>query len=280
MHESFQAANCLDWVGSGMKERPGPVVPKMVIKFRRASVCALFIAFGVSAPSAQNHSSAAAVPDISGVWVQDVQPALHPGWADSQGKPFARLPFTEWGEQQFKLSRATHGANMVASMDSTEPIAKCLPPGVPAIYMFIFPMEVMQIPGRVVMFFEYGNYVRQIFTDGRKHQNLTPLWMGDSIGHWEGDTLVVDANGFNDKTWIDNEGDPHSDQLHVTERIRRPDRTHLVDEITIEDPKTYTQKLTSKRSFGLQSGWNIAEFVCEDNKGFLDYEKKAGTDKK
>ena len=133
----------------------------------------------------------------------------------------------------------------------------------------------MQIPGRVVMFFEYGNYLRQIFTDGRKHQNLTPLWMGDSIAHWEGDTLVVDANGFNDKTWIDNEGHPHSDQLHVVERIHRQDRDHLLDVITVDDPKTYTKSLTSKRIFKLQPEWNIAEFVCEDNNAFLDYEKKA-----
>ena len=96
---------------------------------------------------------------------------LEPRWVDSAGKPLAKLPLTPWGEEQFKASRATHGANMVPSATSTEPIAKCLPPGVPAIYMFIFPMEIMQIPGRVVMFFEYGNYFRQIFTDGRKHQN-------------------------------------------------------------------------------------------------------------
>jgi len=225
-------------------------------------------------------SNSARVPDISGVWVQDVQPALNPDWSDSQGKKFDKLPLTPWGEEQFKASRATHGADMVASMTSTEPIAKCLPPGVPAIYFFIFPMEILQIPGRVVMFFEYGNYIRQIFTDGRKHQNLTPLWMGDSIAHWEGGTLVVDANGFNDRTWIDNEGHPHSDVLHIVERIRRQDHDHLEDVVTIDDPKAYTKDLTTKREFRLQPDWNIAEFVCEDNEAFLDYEQKAGTEKK
>jgi hypothetical protein len=241
---------------------------------------ALFFGGAASTSSQTDTKSSLQVPDISGVWVQDVQPALNPGWTDSQGKKFDNLPLTPWGEEQFKASRATHGANMVPSMTSTEPIAKCLPPGVPAIYFFIFPMEIMQIPGRVVMFFEYGNYLRQIFTDGRKHQNLTPLWMGDSIAHWEGDTLVVDANGFNDKTWIDNEGHPHSDQLHVVERIHRQDRDHLLDVITVDDPKTYTKSLTSKRIFKLQPEWNIAEFVCEDNNAFLDYEKKAGTEQK
>jgi hypothetical protein len=134
---------------------------------------------------------------------------------------------TAWGHERFKANRATHGSNVVASTTSTEPIVKCLPPGVPAIYMVsIYPMEILQVPGRVIMFFEYGNYVRQIFTDGRKHQSLTPTWMGDSIGKWEGDTLV-DASGFNDKTWIDSEGHPHSDALHVVERIRRANSDHL-----------------------------------------------------
>src|SRR5580704_1322730 len=115
-------------------------------------------------------------PELSGVWVQEVSQALRPGWFDSQGNHLEKLPLSAWGEDQFRANRATHGANQVASMTSTEPIAKCLPPGVPAIYMFIFPMEIIQIPGRVIMFFEYGNYVRQIFTDGRTHQNLTPAW--------------------------------------------------------------------------------------------------------
>jgi hypothetical protein len=254
--------------------------PKILRDVRWAVIACASLFVLRAAPTASQTSRTSAVPDISGVWVQDVQPALRPGWVDSSGKPFPKLPLTPWGEEQFKASRATHGDNMVASATSTEPIAKCLPPGVPAIYMFIFPMEIMEIPGRVVMFFEYGNYLRQIFTDGRKHQNLTPLWLGDSIGHWEGETLVVDANGFNDKTWIDNEGHPHSDALHVVERIKRIDHDHLSDEITVDDPKTYTQPLTTKRTFELQPGWNIAEFVCEDNNLFLDYEKKAGTEKK
>ena len=90
----------------------------------------------------------------------------------------------------------------------------------------------------------------------------------------------MDANGFNDKTWIDNEGHPHSDELHVVERIKRIDHNHLLDEITIDDPKAYKQPLSTKRTFDLQPAWNIAEFVCEDNNLFLDYEKKAGAEKK
>ena len=218
--------------------------------------------------------------ELSGVWVQTVQ-ATRPNWVDSQGNRLEDLPLTAWGEERFKASRATHGSNPVASLTSTEPIVKCLPPGVPAIYMVsIYPMEILQVPGRVIMFFEYGNYVRQIFTDGRTRQNLTPTWMGESIGRWEGDTLIVDTSGFNDKTWIDSEGHPHSDALHVVERIRRMDHDHLVDEITVDDPKAYTKTITTKRMFDLEPDWNIAEFVCEDSDVFRNYQKKAGAEKK
>ena len=83
-------------------------------------------------------------------------------------------------------------------------------------------MEIAHIPGRVLMLFEYDHFVRNIFTDGREHpKDLNPSWMGDSIGKWEGDTLVVDTVGFNDKTWLDNDGHPHTEDLHVVERIRR-----------------------------------------------------------
>ena len=86
-------------------------------------------------------------------------------------------------------------------------------------------MEIIHSEGRVLMLFEYDHVVRQIYTDGREHRtDLAPMWMGDSTGHWEGKTLVVETVNFNDKTWIDREGVPHSDQLRVEERI------HLDDE--------------------------------------------------
>ena len=204
--------------------------------------------------------------ELSGVWVQEVTKATRPNWVDSQGTRLEKLPLTAWGEERFKANRATHGSNAVASTTSTEPIVKCLPPGVPAIYMVsIYPMEIIQIPGRVIMFFEYGNYVRQIFTDGRKHQNLTPTWMGDSIGKWEGDTLVVDTTDFNDKTRLDRLGHPHSDALHVTQRFTRTDGTHMAYEVIIDDPKTYTSPWKNNRTFTLRPDWELMEYSCEEN---------------
>jgi hypothetical protein len=257
--------------------------PKIVWSVLLASIAcsSLLLAHPSARREQAKTDTRAEAAGISGVWVQEPGKATRPNWTDSQGNRLEKLPLTVWGEERFKASRATHGSNAVASTTSTEPIVNCLPPGVPGIYMVsIYPMEIIQVPGRVVMFFEYGNYVRQIFTDGRKHQSVTPTWMGDSIGKWEGDTLVIDTSGFNDKTWIDSEGHPHSDALHVVERIRRIDHDHLTDEITVQDAKAYTRTLTTKRIFDFEADWNIAEFVCEDRDVFLKFQKEAGAEKK
>ena len=124
------------------------------------------------------------------------------------------------------------------------------------------------------MFFEFNHFVRQIYTDGRKHfTDLGPTWMGDSIGAWQGDTLVVDTIGFNDKTWIDRMGHPHSEDLHVVERIRRVSQDTLQIDLTINDPKAYTKPWGGRLNFQLRPGWNITELVCEDNITFNEFLK-------
>jgi len=101
--------------------------------------------------------------------------------------------------------------------------------------------------------------------------------MGDSIGHWEGDTLVADTVNFNDRTWIDRVGHPHSDQLHVVERIKRVDRGHLTDDITIEDPKAYTKPWTAHLDFVLRPTWTLGEQFCEDEHSFDEFDKSGAT---
>jgi hypothetical protein len=132
------------------------------------------------------------------------------------------------------------------------------------------------------MLFEYGHNIRQIFTDGRGHlQDAEPTWMGDSIGHWEGDTLVAETTGLNDKTWFGYGGQPHSDALRVVERFRRVDHDTLMIDITLDDPKAYTTPLHTQKKYILKPVWNIMEFVCEDNLlNFRDYEKKVAIPKK
>jgi hypothetical protein len=223
--------------------------------------------------------AAGPTPDLSGVWVQK---------PPASARKFAIYsftgeipPMTPWAEARYKASKPSFGSLAVA--DSTDPVnpttgtdVGCAPPGVPRIYTHPYPFEIVQIPGRVIMIYEFSHFIRQIFTDVREHpQDLSPTWMGDSIGKWEGDTLVIDTIGFNDKTWLDRGGLPHSEDLHVVERIRRVDHDTLEVKITIDDPKAYPKTWGGQLIFGLKPGWKIMEFICEDNVNFLDLQKKA-----
>ena len=240
---------------------------------------------GQTANQVSNETSNRAPADFTGVWYPSTGSTLgaatpdNPGqqfvWLDAEGKPLkGPLPLTAWGQQRLKANRPT-GTN-TSAIDSDDPDFQCFPSGVPRVYLFLYPMEMIHTPGRVLMLFEYGHNIRQIFTDGRGHaQDAEPTWMGDSIGHWEGDTLVIDTTGFNDKTWLGYGGQPHSEALHVIERIRRLDRESLMFDITLEDPKAYTTPLHTQKKYVLKPDWNLMEFVCEDNSlNFLDYEKK------
>jgi hypothetical protein len=222
---------------------------------------------------------AAHAADFTGVWYPSSVNLFNFIWTDAQGHTLKDLPLTTWGEQKFKEHHPIGGK--YTALTSNDPNFACLPPGMPMMYTHAFPMEILEVPGRVVMFFEYGHYVRQIFTDGRGHSNdLGPTWMGDTTGHWEGDTLVTDSSGFNDKTWLDVTGHPHSEDLHIVERIRRTDHDTLMMDLTIDDPKAYTTPLKTQRKYILKPGWNISEFICEDDIGFAKFEKKVGaTDK-
>ena len=113
--------------------------------------------------------------------------------------------------------------------------------------------------------FETDNWFQVVPIDGRPHRKQIPTWAGDSVGHWEGDTLVIDTVNFNGKTKVDSIGHPQSDQLHVTQRWTRKDLGHLALEITIDDPKAYTKPWKNTRIFTLRPDWEIMEFSCEEN---------------
>ena len=135
-------------------------------------------------------------------------------------------------------------------------------------------MEIVQTEGRVVMLFEYDHLIRQVFTDGREHRtDLAPMWMGDSTGHWEGDELVVETVNFNDKTWVDRRGVPHSQEMRVIERFRRVDEDHLEIDVTVEDPVAFTETWSGTRYYRLVD-WDVEEFVCMDNVNFEDFERE------
>jgi hypothetical protein len=246
-----------------------------------------FVAFDptpIARPLAQSPSGAAPTSspaerlahgsDLSGVWTADASrlPERVRGawvWAFDPEPP----PMTAWALERFAQAKPTFGPKNYAVAETNDPVYQCFPPGTPRIYFHPFPMEIIQTPGRVLILYEYDHYVRQIFTDGRGHrEDLPASWMGDSIGRWEGDTLVVQSTNFNDKTWIDRRGVPHSDQLKVTERFRRSGEKALHLHLTIEDPVAFTEPWTAERFFEL-TDWNIIEMTCMDNANFLEFEQ-------
>ena len=141
-------------------------------------------------------------------------------------------------------------------------------------------MKIVQTPSLIVILDEDLTY-RQIYMDGRTLEpNPNPSWMGYSVGHWEQDTLVVESNGFNDRTWLDAMGHPHTEALHVTERYRRPDFGHLEQEVTIQDP-TYAKPWTVKVESLAAPDTELIEEVCnENNKGVGHWVGKASDDQK
>ncbi len=146
------------------------------------------------------------------------------------------------------------------------PTSDCLPGGLPLIYLIPTASKIIQTPGLIAVIHEGDGTFRQIYTDGRKHpDDPQPLWMGYSVGRWQGDTLIVDTIGFNDKSWLDGAGHPHSDALHLIERIRRRNFGHLELQVTIDDPKMYTRPFTIQFTERLQPDTDILESICAEN---------------
>ena len=207
-------------------------------------------------PNPVKSRASAIHPDLSGVWFIDeyhrtILPKEDP-------------PFQPWAKEL--LAKRDYDNTHHDPDIAIDPTEKCIPPGTPRIMFQPFPWEIVYARDRILIIFEYQALLRQIFIDGRKHpDDLEPTYMGHSIGKFEGDTLVVDTVGFNDKTWLDPMGLPHSDAMHLTERIRRVDHDTLVDEYTIDDPKAYTQPWKASRTFKLKPDWQIKEYVCTEN---------------
>src|SRR5580704_4265128 len=137
-------------------------------------------------------------------------------------------------------------ASNIERRGTESPAARCLPQGIPRADIFSYaPFKIIQTPGLIAVLYEVDNTHRQIYTDGRKLPlDPQPAWLGYSVGKWEGDTLVVDAAGFNDKTWLDSMGHPHSEDLRVQERFHRRDFGHMDLSVTVEDSKMYSRPFT------------------------------------
>jgi len=208
--------------------------------------------------------AASSTPDLTGVWSP---PRTAKGFLPYNFSPETPPPMQPWAAKRCELVGCGTGTLGRANDDQMDPnLSSCAPLGIPRILNNVAPFEILQAKNRVIMLFESGNSIRQIWMDGRGHPaDWDPTWLGHSIAHWEGDTLVVDTVGMNDKTWLDTAGHPHSDALHIVERIRRVDHDTLENNVTFDDPKTYTRPWSSKVIYKLHPDWWLHEDVaCED----------------
>lgn len=224
-----------------------------------------------TAPSPPTPRTSEGTPDLTGVW--QVGRTQRGPWQDfdsvnasgaQQKKDTPRLPAPEPAPYQpWAAKKVLESYNRRAIDD---PSVQCLPPGVPRVNSVgLFPMQIVQTPKTIVMLYEYLNVFRTI-TIGAKHpDDLEPSFMGDSVGHWEGDTLVVDVTGFNDKTWLIGAGTFHSEALHVTERWTRADKDTMHYEAVMEDPKVLTKPWVYRTTIMLREGTRLREYECEEN---------------
>jgi hypothetical protein len=222
---------------------------------------------------------------LSGIW-EPAKSAADGVQADgakvmpSDGKPEHELPFTPEGREAFAAHKPTFGITQVPSALTNDPMPGCDPQGFPRIVLHNFrTSQIVQTPDQVLILYEFNKKWRVIWTDGRelpkdpeqpRWTNDGPpaesRWWGYSTGKWVDDyTFVAETNGFDDRTWLDNAGRPHSDALHVIEQYHRVDADHLEMTIIIDDPKMYTKRWIAldKLSLRLQSGhFDIPEMEC------------------
>ena len=195
-------------------------------------------------------------PDLSGIWNPESRFVRN---IAVDMKQAGEMPMQPWAE-------ALHNERLSGVRSHEEPDANCLPQGVPKIDAAPAPWRIVQTPGIVFIIYEAFTQWRQIFTDGREiPKDPNPTWFGYSVGKWEGDTLVVDTIGFNGKIWLDQEGHPSTDAMHVTERFRRKDFGHLELRVTVDDPKAYTKPWTVTENPTLLVDTEMLEFICLEN---------------
>ena len=220
-----------------------------------------------SSPQGDTWDSIKQLPDWGGIWevtfgggprgAPPEQPSLTPAYA-------AKLKEYQDAQKRGEIQDT--------------PAANCVPNGMPAIMTQPYPMEILFTPGKVTIVIEAYSQWRQIFTDGRKHPEDPDLtYNGHSIGHWEGDMLVVDTVGFTTDTALAGFGMRHSDKMHIVERMHLVDKDRLQIETTITDADALTKPYTGTRVYGRHRDWTLAEYVCQqNNRNYVTEDGKAG----
>ncbi|HEY6454873.1 MAG TPA: hypothetical protein VIY90_06260 [Steroidobacteraceae bacterium] len=216
---------------------------------------ALHVVLSAAALAIVSLNTSAAVPDLSGVWFID----HHVGALKTvDGKA---PPLTPAAQAVYEA----HQAAIAKGDFSFDGATHCLPPGLPRLMLMHEPFEILQRPKTLYFVHQINRLPRRVYLDEPLPTDVDPHYLGYSVGKWDGDALVVDSNGFEDGTMLDNAGLPHSDALHLTERYQlSKDGMHLHLLMTIDDPKTFTQDWSAKADYTKRPGFEIPEEVCAD----------------
>ena len=197
--------------------------------------------------------------DLSGFWLP-TNPVKHLLNLAADLPP-GSVPLQPWAEAVYKERIENNGKD--------HPGVRCWPSGIPEKLNIPDGLKLVQTPDVMLFLHESRTIYRQVFTDGRKlprvPEDAQPMWMGYSVGRWDGDVLVVESSGFNDQTWLDGSGHPHSDEMRLTERFRRRTLGQMDIEIVIDDPKAYTRPLRYVQPQVLMPDTDLIEYVCTEN---------------
>jgi hypothetical protein len=221
-----------------------------------------------SKPAAQAQTQTQGkIPDLSGDWGNPVGAGGggfvigDPGDRKA-GTPQDPTPYQPWALAKLNSERPENGPHATFE-NTTDPRLKyCDPVGVPRIYLVPTQFRFVQTPDIVYILYQYGPTWRPIAMNRPHRDDPDPTWWGDSVGKYEGDTLVIDTIGLNDKTWLDHVGRPHSEELHLIERFRRVDKDTLQMDLTFDDPKAYTKTWYGRKIFAIQHGGFEDAYAC------------------
>jgi hypothetical protein len=244
-------------------------------RFFGAMMTAAAAAITISAQTAaggQNYvppKTPAGQPDLQGIWqalntaaAWDIEP--HTGsWGVPAGLGVISDPPN--GMIPYQPSALARKHENFQNRETADPLEKCFKPGVPRLTYLPFPFQIVQSAQLVTIFYEYIHNYRTIHLNRKTHLEGIDFWNGDSIGHWEGNTLVVNVANFNDQTWFDRAGNFHSDALHVVERYTRTDPSTMAYEATIDDPKVFSRpwKISMPLVLHREPNFRLLEYECQ-----------------
>jgi hypothetical protein len=246
--------------------------PRLIGAITAAAVAAALggsaVVAGQNAGQSRAPRTPAGQPDLQGIWqvlntaaAWDLEPHTA-SWGVPAGLGVIVDPAD--GMIPYQASALARKRENFQNRETADPLARCFKPGVPRLTYLPFPLQIVQTPDLVMIFYEYVHNYRTIHLNRAAHLDGLDFWNGDSIGKWEGETLVVDVANFNGETWFDRAGNYHSEALHVTERYTRTDANTIVYEATIEDPKTFTRpwRISLPLHRHTEPNFRLLEYEC------------------